>query len=48
MEALEISSERTVVDIHRVGRTGAGRVVEVTVTVTPAHYLVIESTLALT
>ncbi|MFD5084357.1 GntR family transcriptional regulator [Kitasatospora sp. NPDC058406] len=39
---LEISPERTVTDILHVGRTADGRVVEVTTTVTPAHYLTVE------
>jgi GntR family transcriptional regulator len=45
--ALEISPERTVTDIFHVGRTAEGRAVEVTTTVTPAHYLVIESSFPL-
>ncbi|GII91160.1 GntR family transcriptional regulator [Sinosporangium siamense] len=40
--ALEISPERTVLDIFHVGKTENGQAVEVTTTVTPAHYLVIE------
>ncbi len=45
--ALEISPERNVLDIVHLGKTADGRVVEVTTTVTPAHYLVIENTFAL-
>ncbi len=45
--ALEISPERTVVDITHIGTTADGRVVEVTKTVAPAHYLVIENEFAL-
>ncbi|MFC0602266.1 GntR family transcriptional regulator [Streptomyces palmae] len=41
-DMLEISLERTVTDIVHVGHTEDGRAVEVTTTVTPAHYLVIE------
>ncbi|WP_031171840.1 GntR family transcriptional regulator [Streptosporangium roseum] len=41
--ALEISPERSVLDIVHVGRTAGGRAVEVTTTVTPAHYLAIET-----
>jgi GntR family transcriptional regulator len=41
--ALEISPERTVVDITHVGTTAAGRAVEVTTTVAPAHYVLIET-----
>ncbi|WP_284454796.1 GntR family transcriptional regulator [Actinomadura madurae] len=37
--ALEISPERTVIQITHVGMTAEGRAVEVTVTVAPAHYL---------
>ncbi|MFI6522628.1 GntR family transcriptional regulator [Spirillospora sp. NPDC050679] len=40
---LEISPERTVLDIIHIGRTEDRRAVEVTTTVAPAHYLVIES-----
>ncbi|AWS47943.1 GntR family transcriptional regulator [Streptosporangium sp. 'caverna'] len=40
---LEISPERSVLDIMHVGRTADGRVVEVTTTVAPAHYLAIET-----
>lgn len=40
---LEISPERSVLDIMHVGRTAEGRVVEVTTTVAPAHYLAIET-----
>lgn len=39
---LEISHERTVTEIFHVGQTADGRAVEVTTTVTPAQYLVIE------
>ncbi|MFI0454546.1 GntR family transcriptional regulator [Actinomadura sp. 6N118] len=46
--ALEISPERTVFDIIHTGQTADGRVVEVTITVTPAHLLVIKSTIPLT
>ncbi|GAA2456955.1 GntR family transcriptional regulator [Actinomadura vinacea] len=41
--ALEISPERTVFEIVHVGHTADDAVVEVTITVTPAHYLIIES-----
>lgn len=41
--ALEISPERNVLDIVHVGATEEGRAVEVTTTVTPAHYLRIET-----
>ncbi|MFF8960821.1 GntR family transcriptional regulator [Streptomyces sp. NPDC014894] len=44
--ALEISPERTVTDIGRTGRTADRRAVEITTIITPAHYLVIEHTLA--
>ncbi|MDL4772493.1 GntR family transcriptional regulator [Actinomadura xylanilytica] len=37
--ALEISPERTVVEITHVGMTAEGRAVEVTISVAPAHYL---------
>lgn len=37
--ALEISPERTVVEITHVGMTAEGRAVEVTVSVAPAHYV---------
>lgn len=47
-DALEISPERTVIDIFHVGKTADGNPVEVTTTVTPAHYLVIENTFPLT
>ncbi|MEU7990558.1 GntR family transcriptional regulator [Streptosporangium canum] len=47
-DALEISPERTVLTIFHAGRTEGGQVVEVTTTVTPAHYLVIENTFPLT
>ncbi|GAA2726714.1 GntR family transcriptional regulator [Actinocorallia aurantiaca] len=40
--ALEISPERTVVEIAHYGKTAKGRVVEVTVSVAPAHYLMAE------
>ncbi|QKG27295.1 GntR family transcriptional regulator [Actinomadura verrucosospora] len=40
--ALEISPERTVMEIMHVGRTAEGKAVEVTITVAPAHYLVAE------
>ncbi|MBN6050961.1 UTRA domain-containing protein, partial [Nonomuraea sp. RK-328] len=43
INALEISPERSVLDIFHVGRTADGRAVEVTTTVTPAHYLVLEN-----
>lgn len=43
VEALEISPERSVLDIFHAGRTATGQVVEVTTTVTPAHYLVLET-----
>ncbi|MEU8268072.1 GntR family transcriptional regulator [Sphaerisporangium sp. NPDC049002] len=46
-EALEISPERTVLDIFHAGKTGDHRIVEVTTTVTPAHYLVVENTFPL-
>ncbi|MFI9588278.1 GntR family transcriptional regulator [Streptomyces sp. NPDC052236] len=39
---LEISLERTVTEIFHVGQTADERAVEVTTTVAPAHYLVIE------
>ncbi|MCX4665047.1 GntR family transcriptional regulator [Streptomyces uncialis] len=39
--ALEISPERTITDIVHTGQTADGRVVEVTTTLAPAHYLVI-------
>lgn len=45
--ALEISPERTVFEIVHVGRTADDTAVEVTITVTPAHYLVIEHTFPL-
>jgi len=47
-DALEISPERDVLDIVHLGKIADGRVVEVTTTVTPAHYLVIENTFPLT
>lgn len=40
--ALEISPERTVVEITHVGMTAEGRAVEVTISVAPAHYLTAE------
>ncbi|MEU8251042.1 GntR family transcriptional regulator [Nonomuraea sp. NPDC048916] len=40
--ALEISPERSVLDIFHVGRTSDGRVVEVTTTVTPADNQIVE------
>ncbi|MER5645988.1 GntR family transcriptional regulator [Streptosporangium sp. NPDC002524] len=43
VNALEISPERSVLDINHTGQTADGRVVEVTTTVTPAHYLIIET-----
>jgi len=43
IEALEISPERTVLDIFHIGRTATGQAVEVTTTVTPAHYLTLET-----
>lgn len=46
-DALEISPERTVFEVVHVGRTQGGQAVEVTITVTPAHYLVIENTFPL-
>jgi GntR family transcriptional regulator len=45
--ALEISPERTVTEIFHVGRTADGRAVEVTTTVMPAHYLIIETSFPL-
>ncbi|MGW2545323.1 UTRA domain-containing protein, partial [Kitasatospora sp. NPDC001574] len=45
---LEISPERSVTDIFHTGRVEDGRVVEVTTTLTPAHYLVIEHSFPLT
>ena len=42
IDALEISPERTVLDIFHVGRTAA-QPVEVITTVTPAHYLIVET-----
>ncbi|MFD0889921.1 GntR family transcriptional regulator [Streptosporangium algeriense] len=44
---LEISTERSVFDILHVGCTADGRAVEVTTTVTPTNYLIIESTFPL-
>ncbi|GAA3410010.1 GntR family transcriptional regulator [Streptosporangium vulgare] len=46
-EKLEISAERPVFDILHTGRTADGRTVEVTTTVTPTSYLIIESTFPL-
>jgi GntR family transcriptional regulator len=46
--ALEISPERNVYEIVHVAHTADGRAVEVTVTVTPANYLIIESDIDLT
>ncbi|MFC0863689.1 GntR family transcriptional regulator [Sphaerimonospora cavernae] len=43
VQALEISPERSVLDIHHVGKIADGRAVEVTISVTPANYLVIEN-----
>jgi GntR family transcriptional regulator len=40
---LEISPDRTVMDIVHMGYTAAGRVVEVTTTVAPAHYLTFDT-----
>lgn len=40
--ALEISLERTVVEITHAGSTADGRTVEVTVSVAPAHYITAE------
>ncbi|MCD9146033.1 GntR family transcriptional regulator [Streptomyces albireticuli] len=45
---LEISPERSVTEIVHVGQTAEGRSVEVTTTVAPAHYLVIEHEFPLT
>jgi GntR family transcriptional regulator len=39
---LEISPERTVTEIVHTGSTADGRAVEVTTTLTPAHYLIFE------
>jgi GntR family transcriptional regulator len=44
---LEISSERSVAEILHVAKTASGRVVEVTTTVTPAHYLILEAEFSL-
>ncbi|TXS34839.1 GntR family transcriptional regulator [Streptomyces sp. t39] len=41
-QALEISRDRTVTDIVHTGHTADGQTVEVTTTLAPAHYLVIE------
>lgn len=46
-QALEISRERTVTDIVHTGHTANGQAVEVTTTLAPAHYLVIEHTFPL-
>jgi GntR family transcriptional regulator len=43
IEVLEISPERTVLDIFHMGSTASNQVVEVTTTVTPAHYLILET-----
>jgi GntR family transcriptional regulator len=43
VEALEISPERSVLEIFHVGKTADGKAVEVTTTATPAHYLMVES-----
>lgn len=43
VRALEISPERSVLDIFHVGKLASGRAVEVTTTATPAHYLIIET-----
>jgi GntR family transcriptional regulator len=45
---LKINPERSVLDIRHLGETAEGRVVEVTITVTPAHYLIIENSFPLT
>lgn len=45
--ALEISPERTVLDIVHIGKTADGQVVEVTTTVTPANYLIIRTSFPL-
>ncbi|QNP67959.1 GntR family transcriptional regulator [Streptomyces genisteinicus] len=47
-QALEISRDRTVTDIVHTGHTADGQTVEVTTTLAPAHYLVIEHTFPLT
>lgn len=47
VDVLEISPERTVLDIFHVGRTAAGQAVEVTTTVTPADYLTLETQFSL-
>lgn len=44
---LEISPERTVTDIFHSGQTESGRIVEVTTTLAPAHYLIIETEFSL-
>lgn len=46
-DRLEISPDRTVLDIFHVGRTADDTAVEVTTTVTPAHYLIVESSFQL-
>lgn len=43
VRALEISPERSVLDIYHIGKMADGRAVEVTTTATPAHYLVVEN-----
>lgn len=48
IRALEISPERSVLDIYHVGRMANGRAVEVTTTATPAHYLIVETEFPLT
>jgi GntR family transcriptional regulator len=48
VDALEISPDRTVVDIIHVGTTADGRAVEVTTTVAPAHYVLIKTEFPLT
>jgi GntR family transcriptional regulator len=47
-EDLEISPERDVLDIRHTGRTADGQAVEVTTTVTPAHYVILEHDFPLT
>jgi GntR family transcriptional regulator len=47
VRALEISPERSVLDICHVGKMADGRAVEVTNTATPAHYLIIENEFSL-
>ncbi|HSV65841.1 MAG TPA: GntR family transcriptional regulator [Mycobacteriales bacterium] len=46
--ALEISPERSVLDIYHVGETADGKAVEVTTTATPADYLMVENRFPLT